>query len=109
MPAARIGIVAGVTGILCCVGPALLALLGVVSAGTAFAWSTDLYGGYAWWFRLGGLMVLVVLVWWSLRRQNRCSLTGVRQMWRRLGATVAIAVATYAVLYGVTTWLGTFA
>ncbi|WP_393916653.1 hypothetical protein [Halostreptopolyspora alba] len=60
-------------GILCCVGPTVLALLGIVSAGTAFVWATDLYDGYAWWFRLAGLAVLAGLVWWSLRRRGVCS------------------------------------
>jgi hypothetical protein len=70
------GLTSGVVGILCCAGPTVLALLGVVSAGTAFAWATTLYDNYAWWFRLGVL---------------------------------AVAVGTYLGLYGLTTWLGTFA
>lgn len=61
--------------------------------GTAFAWATNLYDNHAWWFRLGGLAVLALLVWISLRRRNQCS----------------IAAATYGTLYGLTTWLGTFA
>jgi len=109
LPAVRIGLLAGVTGILCCVGPTVLALLGVISAGTAFAWATDLYDGYAWWFRLGGLLVLVALVLWSLRRRHQCSVAGARRVWRRLAATLVIAAATYVLLYAVTTWLGTLA
>lgn len=94
---------------LCCVGPTVLALIGVVSAGTAFVWATDLYDGYAWWFRGGGLLLLVGLAVWSLRRRNQCSLGGVRKTWPRLVLTVGVAVATYALLYAVTTSLGTFA
>jgi len=109
LPAVRIGLLAGVTGILCCVGPTVLALLGVISAGTAFAWATDLYDGSAWWFRLGGLLVLVALVLWSLRRRHQCSVAGARRVWRRLAATLVIAAATYVLLYAVTTWLGTLA
>ncbi len=109
LPVARIGIVAGLTGILCCVGPTVLALLGVITAGTAFVWATDLYDGYACWFRLGGLVALIALVVWSLTRRNQCSLAGARRVWPRLAAAVLIAAATYAALYAVTTWLGTFA
>ena len=105
----RIGITGGITAILCCVGPTVLALLGVLSAGTAFVWATDLYDGYAWWFRLGGLLVLAGLVYLSLRRRNQCSLAGVRSRRTRLLAVLGIALGTYAVLYGVTTWLGTLA
>lgn len=109
LPMWRMGLTGGLVGIVCCVGPTVLALLGVVSAGTAFAWGTDLYDNYAWWFRLGGLVVLAGLVWWSLRRRDQCSLAGVRRWrWRLLGV-LAVAVATYVGLYGVTTWLGTFA
>ena len=105
----RIGMAGGLTAILCCVGPTVLALLGVVSAGTAFIWATDLYDGYAWWFRLAGLIVLAGLVYVSLRRRNQCSLAGVRSLRRRLFAVLAVAVGTYAALYAVTTWLGTLA
>jgi hypothetical protein len=109
LPVWRIGITGGAVGIVCCVGPAALALLGVVSAGTAFAWATSLYDNYAWWFRLGGLGVLGVLVWWSLRKRDQCSIAGVRRWRWRLGGVLAVAVGTYAALYGLTTWLGRFA
>lgn len=108
-PMWRIGLTGGVVGILCCVGPTVLALLGIVSAGTAFAWATDLYGNYAWWFRLGGLAVIVLLVWLALRRRDQCSIAGVRRwQWRLLGV-LTVAVGTYVALYAVTTWLGTLA
>lgn len=109
LPAVRMGLLAGVTGLLCCVGPTLLALLGVVSAGTAFVWATDLYDGYAWWFRLGGLAVLTLLAVVALRRRNQCSLRGARRRWRPLALALGVAVTTYLLLYAVTTWLGTFA
>lgn len=107
LPVWRIGIAGGLVGILCCVGPTVLALIGVISAGTAFAWATTLYDRGAWWFRIGGLAVLAGLVWWGLRRRNQCSLAGARALRWRLAATLGIAVATYVVLYAVTTWLGT--
>jgi lipoprotein signal peptidase len=105
----RIGITGGLVGILCCVGPTVLALIGIISAGTAFVWANDLYDNYAWWFRLAGLAVLAGLVWLALRRRHQCSIAGVhRWRWRLLGV-LAIASGTYAALYGLTTWLGTFA
>lgn len=109
LPVWRIGITGGLVGILCCVGPTVLALLGIVSAGTAFVWATDLYAGYAWWFRLAGLTVLVGLVIWALRRRDQCSVAGARNVKGRLVAVLAIAVTTYVLLYAVTTGLGTFA
>ena len=109
LPAVRMGLLAGVTALLCCVSPTVLALLGVVSAGTAFVWANDLYDGYAWWFRLGGLVVLALLVVFALRRRNQCSLGGARRNWQRLALALGVAVATYLLLYALTTWLGTFA
>jgi hypothetical protein len=84
-------------------------LFGIVSAATAFAWANNLYDNYAWWFRLGGLAALAALIWLSLRRQDQCSIDGIRRRRMRLLAVAAIAVGTYAALYALTTWLGTFA
>lgn len=106
LPVWRIGITGGLVGMLCCVGPTVLALIGVVGAGTAFAWATTLYDQGAWWFRLGGLVVVAGLVWWALRRRDQCGLAGVGRLRWRLVAVLGIAVATYALRYAVTTWLG---
>ncbi len=106
LPVWRVGIAGGVVGVLCCVGPTVLALIGVVSAGTAFVWATNLYNSDAWWFRLAGLAVTGVLVGVALRRRRQCSIAGVRKLRWRLLAVVGVAVATYGILYGVTTWLG---
>ncbi|WP_306357914.1 MULTISPECIES: hypothetical protein [unclassified Nocardia] len=108
LPAWRIGITSGLVGILCCVGPTVLAVLGIVSGATALAWANNLYDNYAWWFRLAGSAVLIALVWWSLRRRDQCSIDGVRTLKWRLLAVFAIAVGTYAAFYALTTWLGTF-
>jgi hypothetical protein len=109
LPVWRMGLTGGLVGILCCVGPTVLALLGIVSAGTAFVWATNLYDNYAWWFRLGGLAVLAALVWVSLRWRNQCSVAGVRQWRWRLLAVLGVAAGTYVALYALTTWLGTLA
>jgi lipoprotein signal peptidase len=109
LPVWRMGLTGGLVAILCCVGPTALALLGVVSAGTAFAFATTLYDSYAWWFRLGGLAVLALLVWVAMRRRNQCSVAGMRRWRWRLLAVLGVAVGTYAALYALTTCLGTFA
>lgn len=108
-PLWRIGVTGGVVGILCCAGPTVLAILGIISATTAFAWANDLYDNYAWWFRLGGLAVLALLVWIALHRRDQCNLAAIRRLRWRLAMMLAISVATYGVLYALTTWLGTFA
>ena len=109
LPVWRIGITGGLVGILCCVGPTVLALFGIISAGTAFVWANDLYDNHAWWFRLAGLAALVALAVIAMRRRDQCSLAGARRLRWRLLATLGIAAGTYAALYALTTWLGTFA
>lgn len=109
LPALRIGVVGGVTAIMCCVGPTVLALIGVIGAATAFSWATTLYDQYTWWFRLGGLLVMAGLIIVSLRRRNQCSLAGARRQWRALTITLAAALTTYVVLYVATTVLGNIA
>lgn len=103
------GIAGGVTGILCCVGPTILALIGVMSATTAFSMATNLYDNWTWLFRLAGLAVTVGLIWWALRRRRSCTLRGVRTVWRRLVAVLCIGAGTYLALYALTTWLGQLA
>jgi hypothetical protein len=106
LPVVRIGLLGGTVGMLCCVGPTVLALLGVLSAGTAYAWAETLYGGYTWWFRAAGLLATVGLLVWALRRRRACSVAGARARWRRLLLSLGVAVVTYGVLYAVTTALG---
>lgn len=109
LPAVRIGLAGGLVGLLCCVGPTVLALIGVVGVGTALSWANDLYGGYAWWFRLAGLAVMAGLVVWALRRRRSCSLGGVKAARGKLALMLGVGVLAYAVLYGLTTWAGTYA
>lgn len=109
LPAVRIGLLGGLVGMACCVGPTVLALLGGVGAATAYAWAEQLYSGYAWGFRLSGLAVMAVLVVWTLRRRRSCSVAGVATARWRLLLAVGVAVATYAVLYGLTTLAGGYA
>ena len=109
LPAVRIGLAGGLVGMLCCVGPTVLALIGVVGAGTALSWSDNLYGGYAWWFRLGGLALVTALVVWALRRRGSCSLGGAKAARWKLALMIGVAVLTYGVLYGLTAFAATFA
>jgi hypothetical protein len=87
----------------------VLALVGVVGAGTAFVWATNLYDHDTWWFRLLGLAAMGLLVWVALRHRDTCSVAHlVRLRWRLLGL-LAIGAATYGLLYWITTLLGTLA
>lgn len=109
LPAIRIGILGGLTGILCCVGPTVLAVFGVVSAATAFSWATNLYDNYAWWFRGGGLLLMAGVFALALRKRNQCSIAGARNSRKKIFIALAVATSTYASLYSITTILGNLA
>lgn len=53
--------------------------------------------------------VLAGPVWWSLRRRQACSLAGARTVRERLLGLLLVAVATFVVLYALTSWLERFA
>ncbi|MDQ0213108.1 DUF427 domain-containing protein [Arthrobacter bambusae] len=103
------GVAGGVTAILCCAGPTVLALIGAMSAATAFTLANDLYEKWNWAFRLAGLAVTGTLLWWSLHRRKACRVAGLRGAWKRIAAAGLTGVAVYVCFYWFTTWLGHFA
>jgi len=107
-PIVRIGLVSGLVGMLCCVGPTILAAVGIISAGTAFTAAERLYGGYAWWFRLAALTLAVLLVR-RARRRGRCAATPGQHPARPWLMVLGSGVGTYLALYAVTTALGALA
>ncbi|MEQ9324745.1 MAG: hypothetical protein RIF41_36605 [Polyangiaceae bacterium] len=109
IPYVRIGLASGLVGMLCCVGPTILALTGVLTASVAADLANDLYGSYAWYFRGAGLLVALGLAAVTLRSRHACNIRGAMSARRKLGLMLGVAIATYAVLYAVTTWLGSFA
>ncbi|MBW3665800.1 MAG: hypothetical protein KY469_22155 [Actinobacteria bacterium] len=108
LPATRIGLASGLVAILCCVGPAALALVGLIGGATAYTLATDLYTEWGWWFRAAGLLVAAGLVWIALRRRDACHVDGVRRSGRSLMVILVVAGVTYGAMYALTTWLGTF-
>lgn len=106
LPGARIGVASGLVAILCCVGPAALALLGLVGGATAYTLATDLYTDWGWWFRGAGALVAAGLIWVALRRRDACHIGGLKGSWRSLAVIVVVGGATYGVMYALTTALG---
>ncbi len=106
---AGIGLISGLVGISCCVSPVVLYLLGLATATEAVGLGNTLYGRYAWYFRLAGLLVGGAAITLYLRRRGVCDLRGARANWKPLAGAGLTAVATYVALYAFTTWLGTLA
>ena len=100
-----LGIVAGVAGISCCVGPTVLALLGLSSVSFAISLGNTLYYGYGWYFRGAALALAGAGVLGLLRGRKACTLRGAREQWRLLVTVLAAMVVVYAGLDWLTTWL----
>ena len=47
----KFGLLSGLAGIMCCVSPVVLVLLGIATAAEAVTLGDTLYYGYAWFFR----------------------------------------------------------
>lgn len=104
-PGLLLGFVAGLAGISCCVGPAVLALLGLSSVSFAISLGNTLYYRYGWYFRGAAVVFAAVGILGLFRRRKSCTLRGVREQWRLLVTVASAMVVVYAGLYWLTTWL----
>lgn len=101
----KLGALAGLVGISCCVSPAVLALLGLSSVSFAISLGNTLYYQYGWYFRGAAILLAAVGVFWMLRGRKACSLRGARAQWRLLLTVVLAMVVIYAALYWFTSYL----
>ena len=106
---ALLGAIGGLIGISCCVYPVALVLFGLSSAAAAVDLGNALFDEWGWAFRSAGGAFAVAAVAIQRRRARACPV-GARPSFARTAIVVAAAaVATYALLYGFTTWLGILA
>jgi hypothetical protein len=99
------GVIAGVVGLGCCVGPAVAALTGFTSAAVAIDLADSLYSEWGWAFKLAGLTSGAAAIGLTLRSRRGCRTRSLGLL--RYALIVAVTgVATYGALYGLTTWLG---
>ena len=102
----KFGLLSGLAGIICCVSPVVLVLLGIATAAEAVTLGDTLYYGYAWFFRAFGLAVAAIAVVLYLRRRGMCTLAGARRSWRLLAVLVVAGIGTYIGLFWFTKYLG---
>lgn len=100
------GLVAGIVGIGCCVGPVVAALTGFTSAAVAIDAANFLYSEWGWAFRIAGLIAAAIAIGLSVRARRRCRSRPLGIV--RYGLIVGVTgLVTYGAFYGLTTWLGT--
>jgi peptidoglycan/LPS O-acetylase OafA/YrhL len=98
----------GFVGLGCCVGPAIAALVGVISATVAVDLATDLYKDWGWAFKLVAACLGIVAVLVAKRKAVKCSIAQPR-IGRLIATLVLTGLVTYGALYAVTTRLGELA
>jgi hypothetical protein len=106
---ALLGGIAGLIGIGCCVYPVALVLLGLSSAVAAVDLANVLFHEWGWAFKSVGAAFALVALWIQRRRARACRVDARPSLARNALWIVAAGVATYAVFYGFTTWLGSLA
>lgn len=99
------GLIAGTIALGCCVGPAVAVLLGLTSAAVAIDLATDLFNEWGWAFKLAGLAFAAIAARVTIKQARSCSIAKPR-LGRFLGIVALVGLATYALLYAGTTWLG---
>ncbi len=105
----KLGLLAGLVGISCCVSPVVMVLLGLASVSFAISLGNTLYYGYGWYFRGAALILAAVGVIGVLRGRHACSLRGARAQWRLLLTVVIAMVVVYVSLYWLTSYLASSA
>lgn len=101
-----VGAIAGLVGITCCVYPVVLVLLGLSTAAAAVDLGNTLFREWGWAFRLAGASLIAAAIVVQRRRARTCPADQRPRIGRNTLIMAAVAVLTYASLYGITTWLG---
>lgn len=97
---------------LCCLSPVVFVLLGLATTSFAASLANTLYGDYAWYFRLAGLVFLVGSFIYYLRRSKGiCTLDQVKrrrtEIINLILLTLVVGVIGYIVfLYGILEVIG---
>jgi hypothetical protein len=101
----KLGALAGLVGMACCVSQVVLVLLGLSSVSFAISLGNTLYYRYGWYLRGAALFLAATGVVAMLRSRRACSLRGARVQWRLLVTVGLTMLVVYAALYGVTAYL----
>jgi uncharacterized membrane protein len=101
-----IGAIGGTIALLCCVSPVVLVLLGLSTATVAIALGNNLFSNYKLYFIGASLLFMAGAITYKLKKQNQCSISGVRKNLNKILLTMIIGIVVYIFWYIFTTWLG---
>ncbi len=103
----------GLTGVLCCVAPMVLFMLGLMSGIYAISFTKIFYnedgssGPGAWLLRIGAAVIAVIGIALYRRKQNQCSVDPKRKRRNLVIVTVTVilvGVGFYFTLYELSSW-----
>ena len=98
---------------LCCLAPIVLVLVGVSTVSFAASLADTFYGDYKWYFRLAGLVSLIVALIIYLRRKGVCTLDEAKKRRNEIFNIIALSLIAGVVgyiffLYVVVHYIGVF-
>lgn len=108
-----VAVSAGLAGMLCCVAPMVLFMMGLMGGVYAISFANFFYeddgsaGTGAWMLRLVAVLIGIAGVWLYRRQQNQCSLDPKRKSKNLLlvvGLISVVGVGLYFTLESVSSW-----
>lgn len=98
---------------LCCMSSVVVVIFGLGSVAFASSLADTLYGGYKWYFRLGGLILLLLSVTMYFRKKGVCTLDQAKRRRNEIINTLVITLCAGVVgyiffLYVVVHYVGVF-
>lgn len=77
---------------LCCLSPVIIVVFGLGSVAFASSLADTLYHGYKWYFRIGGLILLLASLTMYFRSKGVCTLDQAKRRQKEILNTVLITV-----------------
>lgn len=94
MKAARLGIVSALLASVCCLGPFVLAVLGLGALGFGA------FFGKTHWYFLAGAGAILILAWWAFLKEKRaCAKAKCQMPGKAAGGSILILASIFVLLF----------